>query len=173
MQHSSQLWGAMRTELLQLIDAAFDRIVHCAGQLTDTQLWWRPFDGANSIANQIIHLCGNLQQWLVDGISRTVSTRDRAAEFSVTDGKSREVLLSDLHRVLERVRRTLDDLSPESLTTIREIQGFSVTVLGAMFHSIPHLVGHAHQIMLMTRLQLAEQYQFHWTPDGDRSSVPL
>ena len=104
----------MRTELLHLIDAAFDRIVHCTGQLTDLQLWWRPFDGANSIANLIIHLCGNLKQWLVDGIAGTVSTRDRAAEFSVTGGKSREVLLSDLRLVLEAVRRSLDDLSREA-----------------------------------------------------------
>ena len=169
----SELWQQMRSEWLHLLTAAEDRIKHCMCQLTDEQLWWRPFDGGNSIGNQILHVCGNLQQWLVDGIRGSVSLRDRSAEFSATGGKTSAELRSTLRGVFDTIREVLAALSNAELTESRTIQGFQVTVLGAICHSIPHLVGHTHQITLLTRLQLRERYQFHWTPDGDRSSVPL
>lgn len=55
----------------------------------------------------------------------------------------------------------------------REIQQFSTTVMGAILHTVPHCVGHTHQIVQLTRMQLGEDYDFHWSPDAPRMSIPL
>jgi hypothetical protein len=31
------------------------KIEHCVGQLSDEQVWWRPREGMNSIANLLLH----------------------------------------------------------------------------------------------------------------------
>jgi hypothetical protein len=32
--------------------------------LPDDQLWWRPNNGSNSVGNLLLHLNGNLRQWI-------------------------------------------------------------------------------------------------------------
>ena len=43
---------------------AHEKIVHCLNQLSDDQINWRPFEQQNTLANIILHLCGNLRQWV-------------------------------------------------------------------------------------------------------------
>jgi hypothetical protein len=47
----------------------------------------------------------------------------------------------------------------------RRIQGFDVTALGAIFDSVPHFVGHTHQIVYITRCLLGDAYRFEWVPE--------
>src|SRR5206468_11868255 len=65
----------------QLAERA-DRIGHCVGQLDDAQVWWRPHESMNSIANLVLHLCGNRRQWIVSGVGGEPDVRDRPGEFS-------------------------------------------------------------------------------------------
>ena len=160
-------------ELLHLVDAAEHRIHHCVRQLSDEQIWQRPRPEMNSIANQILHVCGNLKQWCVDGMLGTPSDRDRDAEFSADRSGGKDDVLDKLAHTLAQVRKVVSEVPAEQLEQQRMIQGFEVTGLGALMHTIPHLVGHTHQIMQLTRWILGNDYQFDWTPDGDRSSVPL
>lgn len=170
--NSVDSWMVQQQEWLDLIDAAESRLLHCLAQLSDAQLRWRPFDGSNAIANQLLHICGNLQQWCVDGILQLPSHRDRDREFSATDVPRAE-LLQKVSTTLSSVRSVLREIRSDELGQARTIQGFTVTVAGALTHTIPHLVGHTHQIMLLTRMQLGAAYQFHWAPDAVRGKVPI
>src|SRR5271155_1245304 len=58
------------------------KIKHCLAQLRDEQVWWRPHDSMNSIANIVLHLCGNLRQWIISGVGGEPDIRDRPKEFS-------------------------------------------------------------------------------------------
>ena len=64
------------------LDSALLRIKHCLGQLTDDQVWRRSQPSLNSIGNLILHLCGNLRQWIVAGLGGAPDERNRPAEFS-------------------------------------------------------------------------------------------
>jgi hypothetical protein len=166
-------WTLQRTEWRELLTAAMDRIRHCVDQLSESQLWWRPFPGCPSIANQILHVCGNLKQWVVAGVSGQPGDRDRSAEFSADGGLNGQVLVERLETTIENVRRQLWRLNAEDLASLRLIQGFQVSVAGALTHSIPHRAGHAHPITLLTRMQLQDGYKFHWSPQADRGRVPI
>src|SRR5687767_6147653 len=69
------------TESRKRLAACLDRIRHCLAQLDDAQVWWRPFAGHNSIANMVLHLCGNLRQWIVAGAGGAPDVRNRPQEF--------------------------------------------------------------------------------------------
>src|SRR5438552_3239842 len=64
---ADELAAAVGTEAATQLEKALDRIKHCLAQLSDEQVWWRPQPSLNSIGNLILHLCGNVRQWVVSG----------------------------------------------------------------------------------------------------------
>src|SRR5262249_9599707 len=64
------------------LDSALNRIKHWLGQLNDGQVWQRSQPSLNSIGNLILHLCGNLRQWVVAGLGGALYVRNRLAEFA-------------------------------------------------------------------------------------------
>lgn len=160
-------------EFEHLLNESMRKIRHCVGQLNDEQLWNKPGDGLNSVANLLLHMAGNLQQWCVAGIIEQPDDRDRSAEFAATHGPSGDKLLRRLETVVEDAVSVMRSLDESSLGRARQIQGFDVTVMQALFHTVPHFVGHTHQILMLTRLALGTEYQFEWSPEQSRTGVPL
>jgi uncharacterized damage-inducible protein DinB len=140
------------------------KIVHCLGQLSDEDLNWRPFAGANSIGNIVTHLCGNVTQWIVDGVNERPSRRNRPGEFAQDLTVRREKLLGDLAAVVQAADETIAGMTAETALSPRRIQGWDETPLSAIFHAVSHFEGHTHQIVYITRLRLGERYQFKWVP---------
>jgi len=70
----------------KLLEQYWPRLRGCVESLTDEQVWWRPNEASNSIGNLILHLDGNVRQWLVSSFNRLEDARDRPAEFSARQG---------------------------------------------------------------------------------------
>jgi hypothetical protein len=155
----------------QLAERA-DRIEHCVGQLDDAQVWWRPLESMNSIANILLHLCGNMRQWIVSGVGGEPDVRDRPGEFSERGAIARAELLGRFRSVVAEVDAVLSDLDEGRLLEPRRIQGFDETVLSATWHSLEHLGGHTQEIIYITRLQLGDRYRFAWTPSTPEQGAP-
>jgi hypothetical protein len=151
-------------EANKLLDECAAKISHCANQLSDEQIWWRPAPSLNSIGNLILHLCGNLQQWIVSGVGGVPDTRHRPAEFAERGPMPKSVLIEKLTPVVVAAQQTLARSSPAELARERTIQGFSITGWGAIFHSVPHFNGHTQEIVCYTRMQLGDAYKFYWQP---------
>ncbi|QDT25148.1 DinB family protein [Gimesia panareensis] len=160
-------------EFQHLLTQSLHKIRHCLSQLDEDQIWWRPAAELNSIGNLILHLCGNLNQWAVAGITGGSDARQRESEFQADRSHHRDELLSLLEQNVQRASEVMQSLSADDLLEPRTIQGFSVSVLGALTHTVPHFVGHTHQIIYLTRQQLGEAYQFDWDPDARRHGVPI
>jgi hypothetical protein len=146
------------------LESALDRIKHCLGQLNDEQVWRRSQPNLNSIGNLILHLCGNLRQWIVAGVGGTSDCRNRPAEFAEREPIPKEELMGRLEAVVDEAKRILGGVDPRQLADVRRIQGYDVTGMAAVFSSVPHFRGHTQEIIHMTRLQLGDAYKFAWTP---------
>ena len=94
-------------EANKLLDECAAKISHCANQLSDEQIWWRPAPSLNSIGNLILHLCGNLQQWIVSGVGGVPDTRHRPAEFAERGPMPKSVLIEKLTPVVVAAQQTL------------------------------------------------------------------
>src|SRR3954471_11725706 len=97
-------------------------------------VWWRANDHSNSAGNLLLHLNGNVRQWILGGVGRQANERHRAAEFAVRTGPPAATLLADLDRTLDEVDRVLAALTDAQLLEPRAIQGRDVMVLDAIFH---------------------------------------
>jgi hypothetical protein len=146
--------------------AGMRKIQHCAAQLSDEQLWWRPAAEMNSIANLVLHLAGNIRQWIVSGIGGHKDSRNRPAEFADRSNRSKDDLLAVLGAAVGDADRIMAGLSGEQFLERRRIQGFDTTVLEAIFSCVPHFHGHAQEIIHMTRRQLGPRYRFDFVPSG-------
>jgi hypothetical protein len=158
------LAAAVIAETTNCLNSCVSKIKHCFGQLTDEQVWWRPQELMNSIGNLVLHLCGNVRQWIVAGIGGAPDVRDRPGEFSERRVIPKSELLQRLDEVVAAATEALARMTPEEMLKVRCIQGFSVSGLGAIFDSVPHFKGHTHEIICLTRMQLGEDYGFDWVP---------
>jgi hypothetical protein len=161
---ADELAAAVGTEAANELSNALAKIKHCLGQLTDEQVWWRSHPSLNSVGNLILHLCGNVRQWIVAGLGGAADGRDRPAEFSEPGPISKDELVRRLEAVVSEARVVLARQTARQLLKARRIQGFDVSGLTAIFDSVPHFRGHTQEIASLTRLQLGDAYRFAWAP---------
>jgi hypothetical protein len=155
----------------QLAKAA--RIIrHCLGQLNDEQLGWRPQETMNSVGNLVLHLCGNVRQWIVSGVGDKPDVRDRPAEFSERGPFARDDLIRHLNEVLAETDAVLRSVPPSALLEARCVQGFDTSRLSAIFDSVAHFKGHTQEIVHLTRMQLGDSYVFEWVPSSPEEGAP-
>ncbi len=169
---ADELAAVVGTAAAHELDSALDRIKHCLTQLNDEQVWRRSQPSLNSIGNLILHLCGNLRQWIVSGIGGGSDVRNRPAEFAERGPIAKKELLGRLESAAGEAKRVLAGVSARQLVEVRRIQGFEVNGAEAIFDSVPHFRGHTQEIVHMTRLQLGDAYKFAWTPTTPEQGAP-
>ena len=148
------------------LDEALRKIKHCVNQLTDDQVWWRPSESMNSIANILLHLCGNVRQWIVAGVGGAADVRERQEEFDHRGATPGTDLVQQVESTLAEAKDALSGMSAEELLRIRPVQGNNVSGMQAILHSAAHFRGHTQEIVHMTRCQLGDSYQFDFVPPG-------
>ena len=137
------------------------KIERCLERLTDEQVWWRASDRSNSVGNLLLHLEGNLRQWVVGGVGGTADARVRDREFAERRPLSREMLLAGLRATVEEADDALARLDPDKLVETRRVQGLDVTLLAAVFHAVEHFSMHTGQIILLTKMLADEDLAFY------------
>jgi uncharacterized damage-inducible protein DinB len=125
-------------------------------ELPAERLWWRPRPGANSAANLLLHLCGNLSLWLLKSVGGEPFERDRAAEFAATSGPGAAELLGRLEEVVGHCARLLRSLRADEAARPLRIQSYDTDVLGAAFHAVEHMSYHTGQLLFLLKQSLPE-----------------
>ncbi|MCG3181258.1 MAG: hypothetical protein BIFFINMI_03637 [Phycisphaerae bacterium] len=161
---AAQLASAVTEQAAAALADAARLIRHCLDQLADEQVWSRIAEDRNSIGNLILHLCGNVRQWLVAGMGGAKFDRDRPKEFSERGPISRADLLARLDAAVRDATTTLKAAGAADLLRARNVQGSEVSGIKAIFSSVPHFRGHAQEIVQMTRTLVGPAYRFSYTP---------
>ena len=147
-----------------LNDDYLPKIRRCLEVLSGEDIWWRAHENTNSIGNLVLHLCGNVRQWIVSGLGGEEDRRRRPAEFSRRRPVPREQLLEMLETTVREATRVLDSLSEADLATTRRIQVYDVTGLQAILHVVEHFAYHTGQIIYITRLRKNVDLKFYDLP---------
>jgi hypothetical protein len=158
---------------IELLDQSMIKIRHCFTQLSEEQVWSRPQDSINSVGNLCLHLSGNLRQWGIVPFIDAGDERDRESEFNSDVRTSKDELMKQLATTIAQSKQIWLKLEPNVLLQETEIQGFKVSCMHAVSHTSCHFVGHTHQIILLTRILLGEDYRFQWSPETGSDNVPI
>jgi hypothetical protein len=146
-------------------------IEHCVNQLDDESVWWRPGPRLNGVANLMLHLAGNLRQWIVSGAGGAADVRNRPAEFADRSGRPRAELRAILQSAVRDADAAIARLTADQLVQPRRIQGYDVTVLSAVFDSVAHFRGHVQEIIHTTRAAVGDRYVFDFVPQGPEQTA--
>jgi uncharacterized damage-inducible protein DinB len=141
------------------------KIERCLEELSEEDIWWRPNEASNSIGNLVLHLSGNVRQWIISGIGGAPDLRDRDQEFDQRAPITTKRLLERLAATVREADAVLAGLNPASLMEPRRIQGFDISVGEAVYHVVEHFGMHTGQITLLAKQRLGRDLELTHLPE--------
>jgi uncharacterized damage-inducible protein DinB len=128
-----------------------ERIGICLGKLTDDQIWARGHENENAVGNLVLHLSGNVRQWIMHGLGGQPDVRVRDREFSAQGGMSAAELAALLSGTVGEATAVISAFPSEQLTRPYEIQARKVSGLEAVLNVVEHFAQHTGQIVYATK----------------------
>jgi uncharacterized damage-inducible protein DinB len=106
------------------------------------------------VGNLVLHLCGNVRQWIISTLRGDADHRQRDREFSEQGPIAREELLQLLDSTMNTALEVIDGLDEERLLKTYRVQAYEPTGVGVVVHVTEHFSYHVGQITLHTKLLL-------------------
>ena len=153
----------------RLLGESLPRLEKCLSLLSDEEIWSRPNAETVSVGNLILHLCGNVRQWILTGLGGAADSRTRSLEFSEKGPIPASELLQTLRTTLFQVRATLRALDPEDLLRVRSVQAFEESGVSILVHVIEHFSYHVGQVTYFVKSQRATDVGYYSGVDVDRT----
>ncbi len=129
-------------------------IEKCLHLLNSEQIWHRPNDISNSIGVLVLHLTGNVRQWINQSLGGDDFERDRLAEFAQREPLTTDQILSELRSTVSRAGEVIGMLTTAQLVQPVTVQGYHVSTAGAVIHVVEHFSLHTGQIVYATKILL-------------------
>jgi uncharacterized damage-inducible protein DinB len=137
------------------------KLLHCLNSMTDDQIWWRPNEQSNSVGNLVLHLCGNLKQWIVVSLGGQKGHRDRDGEFATRAKISRAELISAMNTAVAEAESVLLNFPTDQLLVQYPVQVYQVSALRAVYHVVEHFSYHLGQILYIYKLRTGQDPGFY------------
>jgi uncharacterized damage-inducible protein DinB len=135
----------------RLFDEQIPRLYRSLSLLEDEEIWRRPNENTPSVGNLVLHLCGNVRQWIGTGIGGAPDVRKRAEEFSEEGPLPKEDLTRRIDEMQADARKALAAADPASLLETHRIQAFEETGLAILVHVVEHFSYHVGQISYVAK----------------------
>lgn len=160
---------------VETLEQLHGRIQDCLSRLTPEQIWVRGSENENAVGNLILHLSGNVRQWIGSGVAGLPDNRQRDAEFDARSGLTPAELADLLKTRVEEAVSIIRAVPPARLTERIRPQGYDVTVLESIAHVVEHFSMHTGQIILLTKMLTGQDlaYYQHLRGSGRAKGAPL
>ena len=145
----------------RLFDESLPRLKKCLALLAEEEIWFRPNNETVSVGNLVLHLCGNVRQWILSGLGGAADGRQRAQEFSAAGPLPTSQLLHLLDATMTDAKTVLQHLEPGSLSTVHPVQGFQESAVGILVHVVEHFSYHTGQIAYFVKARKGVDLGFY------------
>ena len=148
----------------RVFDEYYVRIFKCLSELTDEEILQRPNKHTNSVANLILHNCGNAEQWIIGGFTGKDTRRKRSEEFVPQQNITKKELIIRLDKLKSEMLKTLDKLDENDLLKTYNVQVFRETGIAILLHVMEHFSWHTGQITSLTKMIADKSLDFYTIP---------
>ncbi len=145
----------------RLFGEGVPRIKQCLEKLSEEEIWYRPNEQSNSVGNLVLHLCGNVKQWVGTGLGKQMDTRARSLEFSEQGPLTKIELLQRVEALQKETEAVFDQVTAADLLTEHEVQGFRESGIGILIHVVEHFSYHVGQIVYFVKARKAVDMGFY------------
>jgi uncharacterized damage-inducible protein DinB len=128
-----------------------EQIRAAVGTMSDEQLWWRPNESSNSVANILIHLTGSLNHYLNFFVGKIEYQRDREAEFAERRNIPRAEVMAAFEEMIANAEKTFDGLTPDRLAGRAEDPRYELLFEDLLAVAL-HISNHTGQIVWIAKM---------------------
>jgi uncharacterized damage-inducible protein DinB len=143
-----------------LVEEYLPKILSCAEQLSEEDFWWRASETENSVGNLLLHLTGNIRQWILSGLDGAPDTRNRQQEFDERGPRPKAEVVELFRSTVMEADAALARFDPKYLTEVRHFQKWEYSCLYAISHVVEHVAQHMGQIIFITKFRLKKDLKF-------------
>lgn len=127
----------------------------------EEEIWVKQNQALNTLGNQLLHICGNMTQYVISGLGGNADDRERDLEFSTEDGFSKDELIQKLLLTVATAKTIIQDAAPDNLLKKRTVQGFKLSGIGLVLHAVEHFSYHTGQIASQVKLVVDKPLGFY------------
>lgn len=153
------------------IDEYTGKIEQCLEELTEEEIWLRPNDSSNSVGNLMLHLNGNITQYIVSSLGSQEDMRERDKEFNIREGYDKNELIRMLASLISEMKSIINNLTVDDLLKVRSVQGFKLSGLAIVLHVVEHYSYHTGQIAFWTKLLKNKDLGFYKDLDLNQKNI--
>jgi uncharacterized damage-inducible protein DinB len=146
---------------IRQLEQLVGHIRDCVAKLNDEQIWMRHGDHENAVGNLLLHLSGNVRQWIISGIGGMPDTRVRDREFAARGETTGPELMQKLESTVAEAVAVIKAVSPDRLMETYQPQKYHVTVMEGIYHVVEHFAQHTGQILFVTKLLSGQDLGFY------------
>jgi len=154
----------------RLIGECQSRLLKCLDHLNEDEIWYRPNAESNSVGNLVLHLCGNVRQWLFSTLGDQLDHRDRRAEFSAKEFHRRASLKKMIEDLMHEADDILGNISEEKVLRDYQVQGFHENGVSILVHVTEHFSYHVGQITYFVKAHKNLDVGYYKGQDLNKSS---
>ena len=143
------------------IKESLDRIETCFGLLSEEMIWEKMNSQMNCAGNLVLHLNGNIRQYIISGLGMAKDVRQRNMEFELSSRIGKEDLWSAHHNTVTEALRIIVSMKNSGLTKKLRIQGFETNATDVLIHVTEHYSYHTGQIALLTKILSEKDLGFY------------
>lgn len=154
----------------RLVGECQERTIICLDLLSEAEIWQRPNDQSNSVGNLVLHLCGNVHQWLFSTLGKQKDIRERQAEFDARATHDRAALKQKIVAMMTQVDGILSGLSAEDVNQTYSVQGFEENGVAILIHITEHFSYHVGQMTYFVKAHKNLDVAYYGGVDLDKTS---
>ena len=143
------------------------RLEKALATLPASDLWWRPHSGVMAFGNILLHLEGNVRQWILSGLGDVADHRNRAGEFSAEDGPAPQTLVERLRETVTEAAELIRSWDETRLDEKCVIQGKETTTSAAILHVIEHFSWHTGQAVWIAKARAGADHGLAFYDDAE------
>ena len=147
------------------------KIEKCLDELSEEEVWKRPNASSNSIGNIIVHLCGNITQYIHSSLGNVVDRRERDKEFSVEGGLNKRELFHQLKATVDKAIAIIQNVNQDDLLRKRSVQAYELSAIGIILHVVEHYSYHTGQIIFWTKLLKDKDLGFYANVNLNKKNI--
>lgn len=143
------------------IDENVRMISIALSKIDEGELWTRHNQSLTTLGNQILHICGNMTQYIVSGLGGGEDLRERDKEFSLEHEHTSDELLKLLLDTTQKSSTIIKKATEAQLLTSYSVQGFDFSGIGVVLHAVEHFSYHTGQIAFQVKLTIDQPLGFY------------
>jgi hypothetical protein len=140
---------ALHVRIVQILPAQVRAAVE---KLTEEQMWWRPNEKSNSVANLILHLSGSLNLYLNSNIGGISYKRDRDGEFAARGPMSKREVMAVFDDTIAKAEQSFNKIKPEQLAGPSTEPDKYNALVQDLIGIVTHVSTHTGQILWITKM---------------------